>query len=78
MDDCRPPLLGPSLKGPSLLGMAPSCADTTARQCGLPWTATQSFQDHPYGLGRMRELEQDFPNVGFNPYGHNQSRRGMP
>ena len=43
-----------------------------------PWTATQSFQDDQYGLGRMRELEESFLNVGFNPYGLNQSRHGMP
>ena len=38
-----------------------------------PWTATQSFQDDQYGLGRMRELEESFLDVGFNPYGLNQT-----
>ena len=34
MGDCRPPLLGPSLEGSSLLGLVPPCADTTAPHWG--------------------------------------------
>ena len=78
MDDCRPPLQGPSLQGPNLLDMTPPCVDATAPQWILPWTAIQSFQDDPSGLGRVRKLEEGFPNVGFNSYGLNQSRHGMP
>lgn len=79
MDDYRLPLLGPSLEGPSLPGMAPPCSVMTSPSNNgvLPWAANQSFRDDPYWLVRMREPEEDFSNVGFNLYGFNQSRDGM-
>lgn len=43
-----------------------------------PGPPPQSFQDDPYGVGRMRQLEEGFVDRGINPYGLSHNGYSMP